>query len=268
MAADRADSMKALIAMLIATSALLEHSIAQTAPDAPTPPAPPEAGDTYRANREAAKHAKWTVHVDVQMISLEQERALALLPELQSGDQKKFGAAWMKLQAMIKAKEAMLVGWPMVALMDGGRAVSETIVEKKYPTEFDPPQEPQNSGAPQTAEAASKPLVESAVPLAFEVRNLGVTLEVQASVLDNGTRINLDLVPQRVELLEMEMNESVRSKANVIVQVRQPLIATVKSNVSLTVRNGVRELLAVHKLTKPENHLELHFIHATATKND
>jgi hypothetical protein len=257
--------MQKLITISAAICALLPQSIAQTAPDLPKPSAPLEADSRYQANREAAKHAKWTVRVDVQMISMEQERALALLPDLESGDEKKLDAGWAKLQAMIASKEATLVAWPMVALMDGGRSVAETIVEKKYPTEFDPPLEPQNAGAPPVSD---KPIVESAVPLAFEVRNTGVTIEIQASVLDDGKRINLDIVPQRVELLQMETSESVKSRNNVIVQVRQPLFATIKTNVSLTMRNGAHELIGVHKLTKPENHIELHIVHATATRNE
>jgi hypothetical protein len=276
--------MKRLALLLLALSALQACGFTQSATPAASP-APPEpttaetslppsspsskvAEDEWKARREATLNAKWNVCVDVQMVMTEEAKALELIPDLQSDDERKVESAWAKLQEMIKAKEATLLGWPMVRAVDGDRAVSETILEKRYPTEFEPPQEPQTFGPPSAPPHLdpNKPVVENGLPTAFETRNIGVTLEVEAHVLGDGKRIHLDLVPQRVELLEMGKNESVLTKRNVIVQVRQPLFSTTKTTENVTLKNGQRLLIGVHKLAKPAGQIEFHIVHAVAAE--
>ncbi|MEP6670885.1 MAG: hypothetical protein ABJF10_17130 [Chthoniobacter sp.] len=223
--------------------------------------------DDWKVRREAAIHSKWNIGVDLQMVRLEEAKALELIPDLQSDDQVKVAAAWDKLQVMIKAKEAVLLAWPMVRMIDGGRAVSESINEKRYPTEFEPPLSPKT--APESAASpsapADKPTVVDAIPTEFETRNIGATLEVQATVLGEGKRVHLDVVSQRVELLEMEKNESLIAKGKIIVRSPQPLFASSKTTESLTVVSGQRQLIAIHKLTKPAGFIELHFVRAVVT---
>ncbi len=241
-----------------------------------------EAEDQWKARKEAAIHSKWNISVDVQMVAVEEGKALELIPDLQSGEQASVEAAWNKLQAMIKAKEAILMGWPMVRLVDTNRSVSESILEQRYPTEFQPPLPSTPDAAKPPAEravseqkppvdqkpAADQPTMKNAVPTAFETRNLGTTLEVEANVLDEGKRVHLDLAPQRVELIAMEKNGSELDQGKTIVQTPQPLFGSSKTQQSLTVHNGERQLIAVHKLTKPAGYIELHLVRALVTKSE
>lgn len=250
----------------------------------PTAPAPDDAREREEAKRQAIIHSKWNIGVDLQMVAVEEAKALDLIPELQSGDQAKVEAAWNQLQSMIKAKQALLLGWPMVRVLDGNRSVSESIVEQRYPTEFQPPL-PASVPPPTSAAAATpapapphpaplvdakpgdeKPTLKNIVPVAFETRNLGATFEVEANVLDEGRRVHLDLVPQRVELLAMEKNESVMDQGKTTVQALQPLFGTAKTVTSLTVHNAERQLVGVHKLSKPAGYIELHLVRAVVTK--
>ena len=48
----------------------------------------------------------------------------------------------------------------------------------------------------------------------------------------------------------------------------QPLFGTSKTVASLTVRNGERQLVAVHKMTKPAGYIELHLVRAVVTKSE
>jgi hypothetical protein len=217
------------------------------------------------------------------MVAIEEGKALDLIPELQSGEQARVEAAWGKLQAMIRAREATLLGWPMVRAVDGDRSVSESILEQRYPTEFQPPlPAPLEAAAPVARGAAAaapnplvdakpadeKPTLKNIVPVSFETRNTGATFEVEATVLDEGKRVHLDLVPQRVELIAMEKNESVMDHGKTIVQALQPLFATSKTTTSLTMRNGERQLVGVHKLVKPAGYIELHLVRAVVTKSE
>lgn len=117
------------------------------------------------------------------------------------------------IRALNQKKGVDLLSSPRVTTKSGQRAVIEIIREFKYPTEFDPPQIPQtNFGGNGTAGTGvlggtllggfggsnSFPVTPT-TPTAFEVRNTGVTLEVEPVVGPDGYTIDLNLVPQVVE---------------------------------------------------------------------
>jgi general secretion pathway protein D len=105
-----------------------------------------------------------------------------------------------------------LLSSPRVTTKSGQRAVIEIIREFKYPTEFDPPQIPQQNvqGGPGVigiggigglaggGQNNAFPVTPT-TPTAFEVRNTGVTLEVEPVVGPDNYTIDLNLVPQVVE---------------------------------------------------------------------
>lgn len=196
------------------------------------------------------------------MVAMPQEKALALLPDLR--DSAKIEAAVAQILKLIDLKEATLTGYPVVHTLDGERGVAESIIEKKYPTEFEPPTTPQNVGATAALPPANA-VSDMAMPTAFEVRNLGVSLEVQAHVSAMGDWIRIDTVPQRTALLGFDAYDAMKTASGKIVKIDQPLFATTKTNASLKLRNGQRCLLAVHKLHQPEHQMEIFIIQAIAT---
>jgi hypothetical protein len=98
----------------------------------------------------------------------------------------------------------------------------------------------------------------------FETRNLGATLEVAATVIDDGKRIHVDVVPQRVALLGWK-DYKVGLKGVGAGEIEQPEFTTEKVTTSLILRNGARSLIAVHKLESPADHIEFFILHALAT---
>ncbi|MEA3188147.1 MAG: ral secretion pathway protein [Chthoniobacter sp.] len=112
------------------------------------------------------------------------------------------------IRALNQKKGVDLLSAPRVTTKSGQRAVIEIIREFRYPTEFDPPQIPQNFGS---QSFSNNPLtgasggstgafpVTPTTPTAFETRNTGVTLEVEPTVGPDGYTIDLNLVPQVVE---------------------------------------------------------------------
>ena len=215
------------------------------------------------ASRQADS-AQWNVRVEVLMVAMPQDKLLPLLPDLR--DPKKIDEAVVQMMTAIQRKEAILTGYPMILTLDGKRGVAETIHEKRYPSEFEPPKVPQNAGAaaPQPAEDANK-INDVVLPTAFEVRNIGVTLEAEPHVGNRGESIRIDLVPQRVELLGFDSYDAIRAANGKILKIDQPQFFTSKVSTSLTVQNGQRTLIAVHLLPKPENYMEVFILQAFAT---
>jgi general secretion pathway protein D len=108
------------------------------------------------------------------------------------------------LRGLDQKKGIDLLDAPRVTTKSGQRAIIEIVREFRYPTEFDPPQIPQNFGATgSVALGATAPVqvfpVTPTTPTAFETRNTGVTLEVEPTVGSDNYTIDLNLVPQVVE---------------------------------------------------------------------
>lgn len=232
---------------------------ALSVPPEKTPPPSPETVKMWQKEADEAQariHTRWNVSIDLQMVAMDETKAFELISAFRSGEKKTVQAAWERLQAMLKSKEAVLLAWPIVRTVDQARAVSETLLEKRYATEFEPPQAPGDNPPPKKPEPVNKATVQG-LPLAYETRNLGTTLEVEPTVLENGQRVYLRLTPQHEELLKMEGENQVLTTHNTLITVRQPLITHNKSDLNFTVNNGERQLIAVHKLAKPENFIEL-----------
>jgi general secretion pathway protein D len=109
------------------------------------------------------------------------------------------------LRALDQKKGVDLLDAPRVTTKSGQRAVIEIVREFRYPTEFDPPQIPQNFGGSSSGGIAGAGStiavfpVTPTTPTAFETRNTGVTLEVEPTVGSDNYTIDLNLVPQVVE---------------------------------------------------------------------
>jgi general secretion pathway protein D len=108
------------------------------------------------------------------------------------------------LRALDQKKGVDLLSAPRVTTKSGQRAVIEIVQEFRYPTEFDPPQIPQNFGGGGSGTVGGSSTiavfpVTPTTPTAFETRNTGVTLEVEPTVGADNYTIDLNLVPQVVE---------------------------------------------------------------------
>ncbi|MDQ3622090.1 MAG: type II and III secretion system protein [Verrucomicrobiota bacterium] len=172
------------------------------------------------------------------------------------------------IRALNQKKGVDLLSAPKVTTKSGQRAVIEIIREFRYPTEFDPPQIPQNFGQNQGGfsiiqdplnplqqqNAGSFPVTPT-TPTAFETRNTGVTLEVEPQVGPDGYTIDLQLVPQVVEfegfinygspIQTSSTNALGQSVTNVITPnvINQPIFSTRKVTTSVTIFDGQTVLL-------------------------
>lgn len=97
------------------------------------------------------------------------------------------------LRALDQKKGVDLMSAPKVTTRSGQTARIELIREFIYPTEFDPPQIPQNTNSGQITP------VTPSTPSSFDTRNLGVELEVQPQIGPDGFTIDLILQPRVTE---------------------------------------------------------------------
>ncbi len=233
-----------------------------------TKPAPPPPGEASGEAAEGARQiaAKWNVRVDVLIVSLPESRALELLPELRSDDPQKVNGAVTNIQQMLSAKEATLIGWPEVVCLDGVRSVMETIDEKRYPSDFSFPVAADNETASPDKPDTQPGAADTPAPSAFETRNVGITLEAEPQVLDDGRRLLLSVVPQHVRLLGFIPYGGEAGTDSQPGLIDQPEFAVTKATTTLSIRNDQRVLLGMHKLDPEKDSVELFILHAVATK--
>ena len=111
------------------------------------------------------------------------------------------------MRALSQKKGVDLMTAPSIIVRGGQRSKIEVIREFPYPTEFDPPQIPQtfggggvlNGGGLGQAQQGNSFPVTPTTPNSFTFRNTGVTMEVEATVGEDGFTIDLNLAPEVVE---------------------------------------------------------------------
>jgi general secretion pathway protein D len=123
------------------------------------------------------------------------------------------------IRALDQKKGIDLMSAPKVTTKSGLKAVVSIVREFIYPTDFDPPQIPQEQGSESSTSVSSTTgLVPGAVPFGgqagftfpngiitpttptgFETRNTGVTLDVLPTVGPDGYTIDLEITPEVVD---------------------------------------------------------------------
>jgi general secretion pathway protein D len=163
------------------------------------------------------------------------------------------------IRALNQKKGIDLLSAPRVTTKSGQRAVIEIVREFRYPTQFQPPQIPQNfrgdtitdngltAGSGRTSGAFP---VTPTTPTSFETRNTGVTLEVEPVVGPDGITIDLNLVPQVVEFegfinygspIQTTSTNFLGQTSTVVLTpnvINQPIFSTRKVTTSVSVWDG------------------------------
>ncbi len=166
------------------------------------------------------------------------------------------------IRALNQKKGVDLLSAPRVTTKSGQRAVIEIIREFIYPTEFEPPQIPQNIGGNNQQQVPIVPIpgfqqqqqqfpITPTTPTAFGTRNVGVTLEVEPVVGPDGYTIDLNLVPQVVEFegfinygspIQTQTTNAItgQTQTNIITPntINQPVFSTRKVTTSVSVYDG------------------------------
>lgn len=173
----------------------------------------------------------------------------------------------MVIRALKQKKGADLMSAPSVVTRSGQRAKIEIIREFIYPTEYDPPEIPQDFGSSNlngggggiglpglgtvggTASVNSFP-VTPANPTAFEMRPVGVTLEVDPVVGADGFTIELNIAPEVVEFegfinygspIQSGAIDALGRPTTIVLtenRIEQPVFASRKLSTAVTIWDG------------------------------
>jgi general secretion pathway protein D len=159
------------------------------------------------------------------------------------------------IRALSQKKGVDLMSAPSVTTRSGQRATVEVIREFIYPTEFDPPQIPQNFGATGitgglgVGSSAAFPVTPT-TPTAFEMRPVGVRMEVDPVIGPDGYTIDLNLAPEVTEFegfinygspINTASTDALGNPATVTLtenRIEQPVFSTRKVTTAVTVWDG------------------------------
>ena len=173
----------------------------------------------------------------------------------------------MVIRALDQKKGVDLLSAPRVTTKSGQRAVIEVIREFRYPTEFDPPQIPQNfgslgggtlAGGQITGGASGAFPVTPTTPTAFETRNTGVTLEVEPVIGPDGYTIDLNLVPQVVEFEGfINYGSPIKTISPLVAGLGGGINAALGASPSVTLTDNVinQPIFSTRKVTDQREHL-------------
>jgi hypothetical protein len=228
------------------------------------------------------------IEFDLLVVQLPEDTAMPLVSQLRDSQQS--AKATDRILELITANQAILVAWPVLTTFSGQRAVVEQLEEFRYATQYTPGERAKTTEQTQPVSAApSAPVVPvdprdappdapkpgkiktvvsefDVVPASFETRNLGVTLEVEPVITNDGRSVSISLLPQHISLLEMRRIEIEDKSSGKKTVAEQPRIQTNKVTTSLTVNDGDYTLLGTFKLPKPEGTIELFILHTQIKK--
>lgn len=159
------------------------------------------------------------------------------------------------VRALSQKKGVDLMSAPSVVTKSGVPAKIEVIREFLYPTEFDPPQIPQNfsggsgGGGIGASSSGSFPVTPT-TPTAFQTKNIGVSMQVDATVGADGYTIDLLMSPEVTEFegfinygspIQTTSTDALGNSSTVTLtenRIPQPVFTTRKVNTSVTVWDG------------------------------
>lgn len=162
------------------------------------------------------------------------------------------------IRALNQRKGVDLMSAPSVTTKSGQRASVEVVREFMYPTEFDPPQIPQQFGGiggnvslngGGGGQAGSFPVTPT-TPTAFEMKPVGVRMEVDPVVGPDGYSIDLNLAPEVNEFegfinygspIQTASSDALGNPTTLVLtenRIPQPVFSTRKVQTAVTVWDG------------------------------
>lgn len=141
-----------------------------------------------------------------------------------------------EVKELIAEGEAKIIETTMIIARSGQRAKVESVLEFTYPTEFFPPQVPNE----ESKGSDTEPTITPHTPEDFETRNLGTTLEVDPVLGKDNRTIDLNMAPEIVYHTGYENHGGIDEKN----QIMLAQFYAVKITTQVTVRNGEYLLIA------------------------
>jgi len=164
------------------------------------------------------------------------------------------GQVQLIMRGLAQKSGADVMTAPSIVSRSGERATIEIIREFIYPSEYEPPELPNNietsTFTGNTGGSASTFPVTPSTPTAFETRNTGVILEVEPILGDDGYTIDLTFRPEIVEFegfinygspIQTAATDALGNPITVTItenRIEMPVFSTRRVNTSLTIYDG------------------------------
>jgi hypothetical protein len=204
------------------------------------------------------------IRFDLFIARLPEARAMELLPSLR--DEAQCGAMQKKIIEMIAKKEAELVDCQTIITKTGQRSVATNTRAILYASEYSPMDDPANEAVKPFSSFCANP----STPTAFESREVGITLELEPTLQEDGQHVELQLEAKHIALLgwskiAVDIDTGKRGgKRHVTVE--QPEFQTLKMSTNIVTTNGGSVLLGVHKLQTATQEVEVFILTTTVVK--
>lgn len=185
--------------------------------------------------------------VDVLMVVAPASAALTLLPRLRGEN---VAGAERELLALATAGKARFIAWPELTLHGGVAGRAEADAERRYPSEFEPPQSLEERWRPriisrQKRIANAFGIAGLRVPTSYELQYCGAFLDASLSFNGSGAVATIHCEPRWIKLSRFAEFPLTPSKANGAPAARQPVFVTHRASVHLALRDGERRLIHV-----------------------
>ncbi|RYD83848.1 MAG: hypothetical protein EOP84_07110 [Verrucomicrobiaceae bacterium] len=209
---------------------------------------------------------KWMITAECQMLVVPQKLAIGLITEL--GDNEKMEAAWGRVQKLVDEGQIELLALLHLKGDEGGRMVAETVEKVRYPNDHIPPQLPDQGAQPKDVEILKAWPSVGITPTNFQDQNVGQTLELEATVSDDGQWIDTNVVAEHIRLPRWMKFDAGRLANGERISFEQPFFHSMKNIANLRIRNAQLVLVGVHRVPGPdEKSFELFILRVKATEN-
>ena len=201
--------------------------------------------------------ADWLNHVEAQVIVVPQKEALQLLDELY--DPARIEAGHAKVMAMADAGTAKLVATTVLHSKSGRPSEAQfNVTHIRYPVWFSTLQE--------AGPLLEKAKVDTRLPAKeFEQSDVGLTLQCDATIADDGSLVRLDVSAKHRRFLGLSRMDSAVLPSGAKAYFELPRFNGCESTGTIFLKNGGRVLFGVHLVEEPLSGIELHFLRAWIT---
>ena len=188
------------------------------------------------------------VRVQVEFVEVKQSSYLALMET----EQKTADATGLRRRVvgLVEQGEASVLETMLVMGRSGEKATVESICERIYPSEYEPPGSLPGSFASTPIQGLGggfkfHPLAAAfTVPTSFETRNVGSTLEIAPNVGELGQLVDVQLAPEIVRFAGYKVHLERRNHLGELYQDKHPVFDSRDLGVAVTCRDGQYVLLS------------------------
>lgn len=226
-----------LVLFVVLLPALFAQEVPPPFEDRPPEPA---AEDPFDPD-QSAPHV---IQVQVEWIDLPHENLTELLLQHSPGTANATGLR-MKVQHLVKAGTAKVLETQLLVARSGEKALTESIAEFIYPTEYVDPEAIRRVKEDGKVVEIRNENKGSVVPTSFETRNLGSTLEIEPTLDESGKIIDLRFAPDLSWQTGRTLWQERKDEFGSVIRVEMPEIYTIRTTTSLALRGGVYSLAAV-----------------------